>query len=31
MAYAGKEEGLQRTLHYEFIDKDKDGITFRSE
>lgn len=25
------EEGLQRTLHYEFIDKDKDGITFRSE
>jgi len=25
------EEGLQRTLHYEFIDKDKDRITFRSE
>jgi nucleoside-diphosphate-sugar epimerase len=24
-------EGLHRTLHYEFIDKDKDGITFDSE
>jgi nucleoside-diphosphate-sugar epimerase len=25
------EEGLQRTLHYEFIDKNKDEIIFRSE
>lgn len=25
------EEGLQRTLHYEFIDKDKDDIIFKSE
>jgi len=25
------EEGLQRTLRYEFIDKDKDGIIFKSE
>lgn len=25
------EEGLQRTLHYEFIDTNKDGIIFKSE
>jgi nucleoside-diphosphate-sugar epimerase len=25
------EEGLHRTLHYEFLDKNKDGITFVSE
>jgi hypothetical protein len=31
MAYVGNEEGLQRTLHYEFIDKDKDDIIFKSE
>ena len=24
-------EGLHRTLHYEFIDKEKDGVIFESE
>jgi len=24
-------EGLHRTLHYEFIDKEKDGVVFVSE